>query len=130
MGDRPLTPLGEAKIRMCAVHASATAERWVGGFGEGAPTVHEVRAALRTGEDPTGVLARAVNELKSFAAHPTVMTRAAARWTKEDGEYAQLVLRILAKAGADLDGATAWWQANQPKGWNPPQAEPSWPHPG
>lgn len=122
--------MNEAHIRMCAVKASATAERWVGGFGEGAATVHEIRRLLAAGGEPAGVLATAVNELRSFAAHPSVLTRAAARWTGKDGDYERLVLQILQLAGADVEGAARWWRETQPKGWNPPQAEPSWEHPG
>lgn len=120
-------PMGEREIQRAVGHLQSVAERYVGGFGEGAATVHDVRAALSTGTDPTGIIARAVNELHSFSPNPADITRAAARFTQDpDHPVYPLAAQLLARAGADLDAAALWWRTNRPTGWNPPQAEPPW----
>lgn len=118
--------MGEREILRAVGHLQSVAERYVGGFGEGAATVDDVRAALTTGADPTGIIVYAVRELHSFSADPAVITRAAARFTQDpDHPVYPLAAQLLARAGADLEAAAQWWKANQPTGWNPPQADPA-----
>lgn len=91
-----------------------------------------MQSDLESGHDPHGRVAKVVAILHAVSDNRRLLAEAAAMWCSPDPDrwedpgyyYSRSALKMLERAGADLDEAKKIRQ-RRGHGWSPPQADPA-----
>lgn len=119
--------MGKREVRLKVASLTGLTARYLGGFGEQTcADAQLLRSDLEAGHDPKGRVAAVLAVLREVSTSPEVLTAAAAMYSPDGNGYfyGRSALKLLARAGADLDEA-ARVKAARGHGWVTPQADPA-----